>query len=162
MAIPTFFQMKYGRPSFTMEFDTSADSNTLFCKVTNVPITHWWLRWIGVKREAAQGVAALVEVNEIHNKRLFQKYMAKINTGDTRAVRVTIPPSHLHSHISLVEIFHGKEPRLTDDEQKLLPEGVYIVKVTLNAGEDILSCENILVVKTEGVRAYWESGLRKN
>lgn len=163
MAIPSFLQMFYGRPKLEMKFTASHNSKDLMCEILNSPIGKKWVRWFGVKKESAEGVTCTIELIELRRDRCI-KFYGDIDTGDSSPTRrATIPPSKTPSFVTIVKVMPNREVRLTDKERTLL-QGVdnYIVKVTIEAGEDIYMTDKVLAVTQEGLGAHWEHALRSN
>ena len=65
MALPTIFQMLFGRPKLTFDTDefTGPDGTILVLRIKNDPVKNKFLRHIGVEREAAD-VLAFFEIQE--------------------------------------------------------------------------------------------------
>ncbi len=71
MAIPTIFQMLFGRPNLSFEADefTGPDGKILVIAIKNEPVKNKFLLWMGVEREAGD-ILAFFEIQE-HGTRKF-------------------------------------------------------------------------------------------
>ena len=66
MALPTAFQIFWGRPEITFEFSRlhGGDYTNLFAHLYNHPVKRWLLRALGVKRDDAHfTVVVIINLN---------------------------------------------------------------------------------------------------
>ena len=96
MALPTAFQMWWGKPSLEIKLDRSRiDAGVgLFCLIKNIPIEIQFLRWLGVCRKAAHGMRATATVSKSGSGELVGYKQLEIFVGGNAAVpRVDLHPA---------------------------------------------------------------------
>ena len=96
MALPTAFQMWWGKPSLEIKLDRERLNAGvgLFCEITNKPIERQFLRWLGVYRAAAYGMRAIATVSKVGSGEIVGHKQLEIVVGGNAAVpRVELYPA---------------------------------------------------------------------
>jgi len=73
LGLPAAFQRLWGRPKISLERGTGnlADAVFLECKIWNEPINNILLKAMGVNREAADDLTALIEIKEAGSNKVI-------------------------------------------------------------------------------------------
>ncbi|MGO9786668.1 MAG: hypothetical protein ACLPL5_07665 [Stellaceae bacterium] len=161
MALPTVFQMFFGRPKLDLGEDeyTGPDGKSLFITVKNRPIKNRFLKFIRVVREVGD-VSAFFDIQQ-QGSNLF---VAKDISG-------SLHNSALRESGLMVRAFPGRTIGLTvihfekgtayvvdaraQGGFKELPEGDYVVNAVIFCGEQIYKIKKLLKVGKEAHLTFW-------
>jgi hypothetical protein len=163
LAVPPFFQMKYGRPVLeaTLGHSTICDGayKLLFALVWNRPIRGRTLAWLGVTRSPIAELMASVEVSESGSGRIVSP-MTPIDIGDLSKVwrpAVEFPASTAGKIVSFVmsdqksgEVVLFKKPRLQ------LAPGQYRARVRFSVEGIPFECDRDFLVQSVAPFLNWQ------
>jgi len=161
MALPTIFQMIFGRPKLTFEADefTGSDGKILLIAIQNQPVTNRLLRLMGVERDEGE-ITAFVDVHEDGTKRIIARSMSgALNCPVMRVegLRVKTLPGFTcgltiigikNGSASIVDGRHGPRP---------LEQGHYVAIATIIRGQKTYKVGQKFVIGDADHTTYWYS-----
>ena len=160
MALPTVFQMFWGRPNITFLFtrQESERDTLLLVHLCNYPIGNRFLSGIGVRREDAHFHVRLTVKDSVGNQVL--DYMEPPPSSGNPFEQNLF---HLHAGPSpkTLEILgaNGQCARIYYEERaegyKELSAGSYSLRLDVWVGEKIFFEERIFVVTEDSIKSYW-------
>lgn len=110
MALPTIFQMIWGRPNIGVRFIDTTNKNAhrkyLHCQIINYPLENRYLQKLGVYRRPVDDVNIFFSVEDVEtHKIVVADIMAAIYTtqNDKPMISVSLPVSNIPAMINLVE-----------------------------------------------------------
>ena len=116
IALPTVFQMVWGRPNVDVIFTDSKDKRNqrkyLHCQIVNLPLENRLLQRFGVYRRPIDDVHAFFSVEDIKtHKMVVTDIMASIYTTQNaeQTISVSLPASTIPALINLVEDYFGED-----------------------------------------------------
>lgn len=170
MALPTVFQMLWGRSTVHIAFTTKQLQNNfslsvLWCELTNPPIKCWFLQKLGVQRMPAEDIVAHYQIRDAANNNLvFQPnlYVSEVQGDFSKSLRGRIPPSKTPYRFPIVtfnittrQVFVVSE----NNVQQIIPPGAYKVIITVtNEGRKEYHVERTMVVQDRDPYAYLCNG----
>ena len=157
VALPTVFQMFWGRPSITVEF-TRDEQGDLFCEIYNRPVSNPFLTLLGVRREAASITAGILIQNEDTQEVVLGTTIPAIVIDDQlmNLDKTHLPPSHSPLSTMIVQISgHGAGAYNSNGQRIQLPTGTYRMEMIVTAGENKTKKQRNFVVTTEPRNSYW-------
>lgn len=163
LATPPLLQMIYGAPKVVIKFkdeEEAAGSHYLGCRIYNKAITEGLLKKLGVRREAAQDVAASFVIIEQGTDRIICPWtIVKIKTQkNVEGERIELPASSMSARFSIVEFAGDKgQVRVCKEQNQFLPVGVYKAKITVTTGVRLFEDEHQFVVRDSYPFARWGS-----
>jgi len=163
MALPTVFQMFWGRPKLAADFwglEGSAGKR-FTCNITNAPVRGRILRRLGVRREPAV-IFADFQVCEAGTNRILLD-MTRVPlidlAGDANegSLRATLGD---HMPVAFVCIVHPTEGdayavNVHRNMKTVLPPGRYRVNVDVICGDRVFKASREITVGTRLSQTYW-------
>ncbi len=139
MAVPSLLQMIFGAPRIILSFGNvdMEDSCYLSCIIHNEPIDKGLLKILGVRREQAQDVTAMFEIQEQGtNKIICPPTSVKIRIQqDVLAERISLPASFFPARFAILGVDkRNNEIRVYKEQKQLLSLGAYTAKVAVLVG----------------------------
>ena len=163
VTLPTAFQMWFGRPSINVEFGTDRmDAGTsLKCYMYNDSIKKKWLKFLGVRREPAHDVAAVVAIKDHPKGKVLARARLRMNVEKGQSlVRADI---HAGGPATSVILYHQKGEigaRLKDHdesiEDQLIGPGEYETELEIVWGQERLVKKQLLFIGQNDERTHWE------
>ena len=150
MALPTAFQMWWGKPSLEIKLDRSqSDAGVgLICEITNKPIERQFLRWLGVFRKAAHGMCATATFSKVGSGEIVGYLPLEIVVGGNAAVsRVDLHPAVMSW--AAVMIQGPGETSAMFGKVEIVP-GEYSCEIEVAWGHDTRRVRNSFCVTDDG------------
>lgn len=145
IALPTVFQMVWGRPNVDVIFTDSKDKRNqrkyLHCQIVNLPLENRLLQRFGVYRRPIDDVHAFFSVEDIKiHKMVVTDIMASVYTTQNaeQMISVSLPASTIPALINLVEARNdGYTNTIAHYEPKniQLPVGKYCAIIKVKTSE---------------------------
>ena len=169
MALPTVFQMIWGKPVVKVKLVVSLSRNKsdtkryLVCKITNPPVKHWVLRMLGVYRRTADDVHALFHIEDaITHKMIASNVVAKIGTewNITQMPSVSLPASKTPAVFTIVKVRTDGIATVTDSygpQNFELLEGEYYIITTIYVSEKEINYRKKFYIGTKTEDLYLEN-----
>lgn len=160
MALPTVFQMFWGRPQITFWFNRVEDERDtlLLIHLQNFPIGNRVLSWMGVSREEAH-FHVVVTVRDDGGNQILKYTEPPISSGDP------FKPNQYHLHAGPSPITletlgaNGQHARIYYEEKPNsyhdFPPGNYLLRLDVWVGERIFFEERTFVVTGNSRKSYW-------
>ena len=166
MALPTVFQMVWGRPNIGVTFidttDKKAHRKYLHCQIINYPLENRYLQKLGVYRRPIDDVNIFFSVEDVEkHKIVVADIMATIYTtqNDKPMISVSLPVSNIPAMINLVEARDdGYTNTMAHYEAKniQLPVGEYCAVVKVKTSEIEKEFHRNFFVGNEQEDLHWE------
>ena len=107
MALPTVFQMIWGRPRMAIDYNIREleGGRVLQCTIQNIPIRNKILRTLGVRRMPAEDIMAGFQIKECNTQQIvFPLVVTKIiaHDGTTGAHRISLAGSRIPAVFGIV------------------------------------------------------------
>lgn len=160
VALPTAFQMFYGRPKIEFVFSThnTGDTTLLLVHLYNTLVTNPLLQRIGVRREEAHFSVVITVTDSVGNQIL--KYPEPpFSSGDV------FRPNQFHLHAGgspvTLELLgaNGQHARIYYEKRAEsfteFDSGIYQVHLDAHAGELIFFDDRAFVVTQNSLHSYW-------
>ena len=167
MALPTVFQMIWGRPNIGVKFidttDKRAHRKYLHCQIINYPIDNRLLQKLGVYRRPIDDVNIFFSVEDIEtHKMVVTDIMATIYTTQNAKpmISVSLPVSNIPAMINLVEARDdGYTNTIANYEAKniQLPVGKYCANIRVYTSEKETEYRRNFVVGSKQEDLHWDS-----
>jgi hypothetical protein len=163
IAVPPFLQMIYGRPKILVRFDESVEqgANLLICNIYNRPITNWFLKKIGVARNATD-VFASFNVRELGtNEILANAFRASLFDGKANMSGLSLA-SKPSLPIVFVVVEHNDSGAITinhapsQSKKLVLKPGEHLADVKIAWGEYAVSAvSQSFTIDTDKFSTHW-------
>ena len=160
MALPTVFQMIWGRPDITFVFNRTDDQKDalLLVHLYNLPVANRALSWMGVTRAEAHFRAA-IKVNDSSGNQILRYAEPPISAGDPFKQNLI----HLHagpSPVTLEILGANRKCARTYTEHRAdsfydYSPGTYRLRLELWVGERMFFEERSFVVTADFKNSYW-------
>lgn len=143
MAMPSLFQMFWGRACVKTEFEISAHNNerSLVIFLQNPPVKNRVLRMLGVKREGVQSLTAELRISEFGSKRVIVpirhlRLFSDEDISDKGSNRIMLPPTYSVGASIVIAMWDNsnKGAVILGDRLRqplLLREGYYYAQIIL-------------------------------
>jgi len=163
MAIPSIFQMLWGRPILKVVFENGVEESKRFLPVylSNPPIKNRFLRTLGVRRETIQSITAQFRISELGSgKIVINSRQARIysddDPDDKGRFRTILPPTYSIAGCIMVASWVDKSREVVIPPDRLrkqlesIPEGTYLVQILFMVeGEKQEESRQFIVGKTQ-------------
>lgn len=160
--LPTIFQMIWGRPKLVIGFGVREldGSRVLQYELLNPVIKNRFLRWLGVRRMAAEDIITYFSIEDYNNQRLV--FAGKVPdilkyNGTSGAQRISLPTSFFPALIPIVLALDEAKAIKVFEEDIILQQGKYcaIIVATME-GKKSTKRGNFVVSETHPF-IYWEA-----
>lgn len=158
MAISPFFQMIWGRPSLTLDFQRRSNPISLECFIYNLPVKNKLLTWLGVRRESTGGIIASYELRESGSDRIMRElHVTEIWTRmGEESDSVSTPASLLPLRVPIVVVDTSGQARVgMPHELRELPLGTYTARIVICEGAKLHHAVQRLTVTDSYPYVYW-------
>jgi hypothetical protein len=164
LALPTVFQMIWGRPRIEFEFEerTEDGKKVLACRIFNRAVKNPVLKFLKVRREVAHISAAYTVHNDATGNRIVSLTQPIFVTQRGHSKEIELAPTITGALVGIVfandqgvfaaEAAHGQSG---DQPATLLPPGTYSVPLVVFCGEEPFSISRSFVVTQRPLDSYW-------
>ncbi len=142
MAVPSIFQMFWGRPALKVKFENGIKEAERFLPVylSNPPIKNKFLKTLGVRRGTIQSITAQFRISELGSNTIVitsrqGRLYSDDDPDDKGRLRITLPPTFSVAACIMVvswDLKCGKAiipPDRLRNEIVSIPEGAYRVQI---------------------------------
>jgi len=162
MALPTIFQMIWGKPKLMILFGVKEipDGKILQCELVNPPIRNKLLKRLGIRRVTAEDIMGRFYIEEYGSRRVvFPGEVPKIIThnGTEGHQRIGLAASFFPAIFGIVlSSYTDKRVYVFEEQETVLPPGKYCacIHVTME-GKPFEKQRNFVVSQTHPF-AYWD------
>jgi hypothetical protein len=142
-AVPSVFQMFWGRARIDTQFEVSAHGNERMLVIffQNPPIKDKWLKLLGIKREEVQSLSAEYRISEFGSKKVIMPiHRCRLYTdediNEKGSDRIVLPPTYSVGANTIIAVWDNathKAAILPDRIRDILylDEGYYIVQIII-------------------------------
>jgi hypothetical protein len=162
MALPTVFQMFWGRPCVRIEFSSFESPKKLFCELHSVPITNRFLWRLGVRRESAIVSADFTIFEDGTNRVILDTARARLFDPADSDARGSLRAALGDEPLFFVCLTHVDNNRpavamgsLPGQGPVSIPTGRYLVGVRVNCGGTYFSQHRLVTIGTAPVYTGW-------
>jgi hypothetical protein len=163
-AIPTIFQMFFGRPHLTFEADdfTGPEARILVLKIKNEPVKHPVLRLMGVERDAGD-LTAFFDVQEQGTGHFLARSMSGLLHGaphrdEGLLIRIlpgfSVGMTIICTRLGTAQIVNGREK---ENAGPIIPAGHYLAHIAVVRGQRTYKISQEFVVGAEDHKTFWAS-----
>ncbi|HEY4374895.1 MAG TPA: hypothetical protein VGN52_23440 [Burkholderiales bacterium] len=167
MALPSVFQMLWGRPQINFELASRMENgaSVLCCKLFNQPIKNRILIWMGVKRESANIYGAYKIWNVEAGRFVFTDVIQPLLvTQEDNAIHLELRPGVLGAAFAVICVAEGNAYVVQNEKQIKNPEiekgtvlspGNYRVPIIIFCGEAKFIKSAEFVITADPMNSYW-------
>jgi hypothetical protein len=165
VALPTVFQMFWGRPNITIDFDSrdfgERHAEVLRCRVFNSPVSGRLLRKMGITRSVAH-IFVTFTVREVGtNRPIIENVLTTKQIQEGAHSTITLQPSLMPKVFPLVTIESGGESgfvlREGSKRDSDLEVGIYKAIVSVSAAEKNFQASRQFTIGRSLEECYWKS-----
>ena len=161
MALPTIFQMFYGRPKLMFEADdfTGPDGRILVLAIKNQPIKSRFLRLIGVEREAGD-VIAFFDIQELGTGRILTRSVTGLlNCAPLRTMGLqarALP--NFTVGLTVISTREGSAQIVDARPEKVMPiePGHYVARIAIVRGQNTYRIDQAFRVANADHETIWD------
>lgn len=163
LAIPPMLQMIFGRPKIRIKFDSSFEQGAqlLICNIYNMPIRNWFLKNMGITRDATD-VYASFDLREHGTKKIVASAFRPRLYDTKRSVGGLSLPCKPALPLCFVVAEHGDtgaiavDHALSENKSLKLPVGEYFADINIGSGETrVDAVEQSFTIGADKERTHW-------
>ncbi len=159
MALPSVFQMMFGKPDLFVEFKSAEleEVKVLQCLISNRPINSRMLRWLGVSRQSTHLTASISIYERGTKKPIREHAKLLINQGGEKSVEIGEITSAWPVVVAPFSQKPGAPVYLNDDFDLLqISPGYYTVELALiGENRQIVLAESGVRIGAKMNELYW-------